>query len=219
MPLFVREAELPDEPLVRLPPAPRPPLAVRRTPETTRSRATGQPSSRATAPRLAFTDDASSAVGSAAAAENTHQSSAQGHPVCVSSARRVSAALLDHAILLLIDFVVVYLTLQMAPVAVHDWRALPPLPLLTFLALVKLAYFWTFTAAGGQTIGKMATRIRVVTADDGRVGLARALQRTLAGCVSLTTLGVGFLPALAGVDRRALHDRVAGTRVVPMPTA
>jgi uncharacterized RDD family membrane protein YckC len=60
----------------------------------------------------------------------------------------------------------------------------------------------------------MAVRIRVI-ADDGR-GLdpARVIQRTFAGTLSVITLGLAFLPALLSEDRRALHDRVAGTRVV-----
>ena len=39
----------------------------------------------------------------------------------------------------------------------------------------------------------------------------RAVRRSLA---LLGTLGAGFLPAVLGDDRRAIHDRVAGTRVV-----
>jgi uncharacterized RDD family membrane protein YckC len=67
---------------------------------------------------------------------------------------------------------------------------------------------------GGQTIGKMAVGIRVIA--DGRDSLdgGVAVQRTLAGVLSVLTFGLGFVPALFGSDRRALHDRLSRTRVV-----
>ena len=67
---------------------------------------------------------------------------------------------------------------------------------------------------GGQTVGKMATGIRVVAEDDRDVEPAKAIQRTLAALASVATVGIGFAPALFAGDRRTLHDRVAGTRVV-----
>jgi uncharacterized RDD family membrane protein YckC len=87
-----------------------------------------------------------------------------------------------------------------------------------FLLLVKLAYFSAFTAVGGQTIGKMATRIRVVTAEDQTVDGPLAVKRTLAGAISAVTFGLGFVPALIGPERRALHDRLTHTRVVALPS-
>jgi uncharacterized RDD family membrane protein YckC len=53
-----------------------------------------------------------------------------------------------------------------------------------------------------------------VVADNGApVDAAGAMRRTSAGLVSFQLLGFGFIPALFG-DHRALHDRLAGTRVV-----
>ena len=100
-----------------------------------------------------------------------------------------------------------------------DLLILPLVPLVAFLLLVKLSYFAAFTAVGGQTIGKMAMRIRVVTAEDGTVNGPLAVKRTLAGVASAVTLGIGFLPALLGSERRALHDRLTHTRVVALPSA
>ena len=98
-----------------------------------------------------------------------------------------------------------------------DWAALPPVPLVAFLLLVKLSYFCAFTAVGGQTIGKMAARIRVVTTEDAAIDGARAVKRTLAAAVSAALLGLGYLPALIGSERLALHDRVTRTRVIALP--
>ena len=78
-----------------------------------------------------------------------------------------------------------------------------------FLMMVKGSYFCVFTMLGGQTVGKMATGIWVVTDNDQEVEPARAVQRTLAALASVATVGIGFAPVLFAGDRRALHDRVA----------
>jgi uncharacterized RDD family membrane protein YckC len=136
-----------------------------------------------------------------------------------SAAARAGAAVIDHVILGAVDAAVIYFTLRIAGVTAEDWRLLPPAPLAAFLVLVKCAYFAAFTAVGGQTIGKMARGIRVVADDERPLDLLRALQRTLAGLVSSLPLGLGYLPALVAGDRRALHDRIARTRVVALPSA
>jgi uncharacterized RDD family membrane protein YckC len=202
-----------DEPLIRMPAAPRPPLAVRRTPETPRLRAVPKPARRSGAeaaaahapdpePVLNFQD------------EPLARSKSHASAVAAEGSRRLTAAAIDHAILLSIDAVVVYLTLQMAALTVAEWRILPVLPLLTFLGLVKGAYFCAFTLVGGQTIGKMAARIRVVTLDGRELDPARAIRRTLAGALSVLSLGLTFIPVLLTADRRAVHDLVARTRVI-----
>ena len=132
--------------------------------------------------------------------------------------RRFGAAIVDLAILLTIDIAVVYFTLRMAALTNGDWRMLPPVPMLAFLAILKLAYFWAFTSIGGQTIGKMAARIQVVADDDVPLDPARAVRRVLTGAVATLAFGLGFIPALIGPDRRPLHDRVARTRVIPRPS-
>ena len=56
--------------------------------------------------------------------------------------------------------------------------------------------------------------LRVVAADNRTLSGAAALRRTLASLVSVVTGGLGYLPGLVGRDRRAIHDRLAGSRVV-----
>jgi uncharacterized RDD family membrane protein YckC len=91
---------------------------------------------------------------------------------------------------------------------------LPPIPLGAFLLLLNGGYLVAFTAAGGQTIGKMMTGVRVMGDDGQRVDVAGAVLRG-AGCLlSIVTLGLGYLPVFFSADARALHDRIAGTRVV-----
>ena len=109
---------------------------------------------------------------------------------------------------------VVYFTFQIAGLPFSAWRTIPLVPLALFLMMVKGSYFCVFTMLGGQTVGKMATGIRVVDEHDRDVEPSRAVQRTLAALASVATVGIGFAPVLFAGDRRTLHDRVAGTRVV-----
>ncbi len=231
LPLFTPGSEDDDQPLIKLPAAPRPPLAVRRTPETPRLRAVPKATRRAGAeaaarlvadpePVLEFPDDSAEVPAQPeplTAPARRRVQPVQG--VTSGAGRRIAAALVDHAILLGIDAVVVYLTLKMAALTIAEWNALPLAPLLLFLGMVKAAYFCAFTLVGGQTVGKMAARIRVVSLDGGELDPPRVIRRTLAGAVSLLTLGAGFIPALVSADRRALHDHMARTRVVELPSA
>jgi uncharacterized RDD family membrane protein YckC len=229
-PLFDPREEEDDEPLIRFPATPRAPLSVRRTPEQPRLR----PPSRSLRPdspplSLEFSEDSYAAPepGLDAPIERIapieqlrHALAARGtiEPLVSSMPRRIAAGVTDHVILFGIDLIVLYSTLRMAGLTMGDWALLPPVPMIGFLLLLKLSYFGAFTAACGQTIGKMAAHIRVV-ADDAPLDPARAIRRTMISGVSLLALGAGFIPAILDPDHRALHDRMARTRVVELPSA
>jgi uncharacterized RDD family membrane protein YckC len=204
-----------DMPLISLPVAPRAPLAVRRTPAAPRLRAVPR-LARGAEPALNFIGDPGEDETPAPLRAARPAPPAEGSREV--GGRRIAAAAIDHAILLAIDLSVVYFTLRIAGLERGDIGALPIAPLLTFLGLLKLAYFTAFTAVGGQTIGKMALQVRVV-GDNVEVDGVRALRRTCAAALSLLPLGLGFLPALVGDDRRALHDRLTHTRVIGLPSA
>jgi uncharacterized RDD family membrane protein YckC len=221
LPLFPRQRSRADEPRVKLPAAPRPPVAVRRTPDTPRRKAPFaaiRPLHEAEPP-LEFSEPPVPVAAPIVASMSRTRTTIASATLETSGAKaRAMAALIDLAMLGAIDLAVLYFTLAMAGLTMGEWRVLPVLPLLAFLVLVKFAYFAMFTAFGGQTIGKMAARIRVVADDDRYVEPARALQRTAAALGSVLTLGAGFIPALVSPNRRALHDRVAHTRVVALPS-
>jgi uncharacterized RDD family membrane protein YckC len=192
------------------PPAARQPLAVRRsTSEVPRNRP------RTTRPVRTFDFDTSSEPKSsqAAAAATETIASLMESP---SLGARVGAGLIDLLLLIGIDVAVVYLTLRVTGLqnTVDDLRVLPAIPFVGFLAIVAFSYVAAFTVAGGQTIGKMLLSLRVI-GDDGRpVDAAGGMLRAL-GCMLVPiTLGLSYLPALFTSDHRALHDRLAGTRVV-----
>jgi uncharacterized RDD family membrane protein YckC len=215
LPLFPPGRAGDDEPLIRLPAAPRAPLAVRRTPDAQRLRAFARSAPRESEPGFEFVPAAAERGGAAALPVGRARAVAAG--VAASGAwARLQAVAIDHAILLAIDASVVYFTLKIAALTLADWRLVPLAPLMAFLLLLKFTYFSAFTAVGGQTIGKMGSGIRVIADDGTLVDPSRAVRRTLAGAVSLLTLGAGFAPAIFGADRRALHDRLAHTRVVTL---
>jgi uncharacterized RDD family membrane protein YckC len=66
----------------------------------------------------------------------------------------------------------------------------------------------------GATLGKMAAKIRVVTADGGKVSYGRATGRYFAKLLSAFTCLIGFIMAAFDEEKRALHDRICNTRVI-----
>jgi uncharacterized RDD family membrane protein YckC len=237
LPLFAPDAG-DDEPLVRLPATPRPPLAVRRTPETPRLRPmTTLDRSAHEDAVLQFVEEPGDEVAGeeddvvaddfeapaaatpfAVPISTLRRPSFRADPAADTSpfGRRATAAIIDHGILLGIDLVVLYFTLRLTDLTFADWRVLPWLPLAAFLLSVKVAYLSAFTTAGGQTIGKMATHIRVVSEDGGALDPGRALRRAVIELASIATAGAPFLTAIADPLRRGAHDRAAGTRVVAL---
>lgn len=83
----------------------------------------------------------------------------------------------------------------------------------TFLPL-RMLYFVGFHGALGATPGKMLFGMRVVRADGEALSVPRALGRYLAEMLSAAALGAGYLITPFHPERRALHDLVAGTRVI-----
>ena len=189
------------------PPEPRAPLSVRRaTPEVPKSRSRGV-RERFKEPMLSLEwlpgDDSGSAARSDAAAAPASEPA--------GSRSRISAALLDAGILVAVDVVVIYFTLQLTMV---NLGSLSLTPLVMFLSLLNGGYLVVFTAGSGQTLGKMAAGIRVVSVEHVRVSVGSAVLRTAAYVLSALPAGLGFLPGFFGRERRALHDHLAGTRVV-----
>jgi uncharacterized RDD family membrane protein YckC len=135
--------------------------------------------------------------------------------------RRLIAGFIDATIIAAMNAAVLYFTLKVCalPLTLEGLGALPAAPLAGFLLLLNAGYFVTFTAAVGQTIGKMATGLKIVPASAGGIeangpNFSFAILRTAAYAASILPIGLGFLPALFAKDRRALHDRLADTRVI-----
>ena len=97
-------------------------------------------------------------------------------------------------------------------------RALPsfglPLMAIAFpmLCLIYFVFFWGYR---GATPGKSLLAI-VVESEDGEspIGYQRAALRALGYVASLLIMGLGFALIAFSDDKRGLHDRIAGTRVM-----
>jgi uncharacterized RDD family membrane protein YckC len=201
-----------DTPLMTKPRPARPPLSVRRTtPEIPRTRL---------GPSTVRPDDAELAFPSETG-EDEHDRTVTvasfRAPEVVGAAtagRRLLATLIDLLVLGSINAVVLYLTLALSGLTFTEVSVLPVMPIAAFFAILDGGYLVAFVAATGQTIGGMVAGIRVVGNDAQRVSVPAAVLRALGCGVSLLTAGLGYLPAFVTADRRALQDRISGTRVV-----
>ena len=66
----------------------------------------------------------------------------------------------------------------------------------------------------GQTLGKMAMKVRVVRPDGSPISTGQAwgrvVMRTVLGCLVIAD----YIPAFFTQDKTTLHDMIAGTRVI-----
>lgn len=148
----------------------------------------------------------------AAALRREHSSDSAG-PL-----KRVTAAIVDAALLAALSAGIVWTTLRWCDLTWSQASLLPIAPVAALLLTMVLGYLFMFTAAGGQTLGKMVAGIRVVDAgvagDGGEpLSMRQAMYREILSIPSVLLVGAGFIPALFG-DERGVHDRIAATRVV-----
>ena len=211
LPLFGPPIPDDDRPLITKASPPRAPLSVRRaTPEMPRLRT--EP--RLQALNLALDSDSGS-IGPPVLPEERALTADDADSYRDASVwLRLVAVVLDLIILAAVDALVIYLTMQICGISMDDADILPKGPLVAFLLLQNCGYLVAFTA-GGQTLGKMATGIRVVPSDaDASLDVGRALLRTFMWIVLAIPAGLGFVSTFVSRDHRGLHDRFAGTRVV-----
>lgn len=131
---------------------------------------------------------------------------------------RAGAIVIDGFLLGLVYFGFAFGAVQvlgLTPKAMRSDRAFALF--LILVVAVQGAYFTVLTGLSGQTIGKMAAGIRVVTKQGRAVGYLRSLWRWGAYILSSLSLGLGFLLVAFNRRRRGLHDFVSGTRVVYLP--
>lgn len=77
-----------------------------------------------------------------------------------------------------------------------------------------IAYTTFFIGRYGATPGKMICKLKVVTPSGGRVTYLRAFARYFGELVSGMILLIGYIMAAFDDEKRALHDRICGTRVI-----
>jgi len=79
---------------------------------------------------------------------------------------------------------------------------------------IPASYVTFFLGKYGATPGKMACKLKVVTAGNDRVSYPRAFGRYFAEILSGLILGIGYFMAAFDDQKRTLHDRICDTRVI-----
>jgi uncharacterized RDD family membrane protein YckC len=82
------------------------------------------------------------------------------------------------------------------------------------LFTIPVVYEGLMLSRNGQTLGKMALGIKVVTADGGDISRGQAWGRALMRLVLNFCLLIDYIPAMFTPDKKTIHDMAAGTRVV-----
>ena len=136
---------------------------------------------------------------------------APGPPHAPSIARRLASALYDLLLLVALVFIATWPFIAFFGDSTHGWRRHV---LQAWILVVVGAYFVWFWTHNGQTLPMKTWNIRIVAADGGRVGVARAIHRYLIALLGLAAAGLGFIWALFDRDRQFLHDRLARTALV-----
>ncbi len=142
-----------------------------------------------------------------------------------SFGRRFAAILIDGLLVtlpVLVPAVLVYLLLSLAHAqdrmleALRRESAFSAGWLTLGVGILYFLYEGLMLASGGQTVGKRAMRVKVVTAEGGDITAGQAWSRAVLRQILAIAPGLGLIDYLAaiGLERATLHDRVAKTRVV-----
>ena len=128
---------------------------------------------------------------------------------------RFAAKFVD-GLLLGIPFMIVYFLLVYRMVQAQrpdEFASILLLWELGFFA-VQATYEIVFVGHYGATPGKMLCRLRIVTADGGRVGYGRATGRYFASKLSEMVCYIGYIMVAFDSQKRGLHDHICSTRVI-----
>jgi uncharacterized RDD family membrane protein YckC len=98
----------------------------------------------------------------------------------------------------------------MDPDYAFSWIGTAPLVSLA----VGICYFVFFWTQYGATPGKMVLKLKVITPEGGLISAGQAVGRYFSQILSGLILCIGFMMAGWDDEKRALHDRIAGTRVI-----
>jgi len=123
--------------------------------------------------------------------------------------RRLVGYIIDSFILYFVNIIIGFVIVM--AMAAGSRGAATAAPIFGAIAglFVTVAYDALLTAARGQTLGKMALTIKVVSEDGGQVRTGQAWGRAFAKLIPFATV-----VALFNDERKGIHDMLAHTRVV-----
>lgn len=127
--------------------------------------------------------------------------------------RRLASMLYESILLFAIAFLATWLfQFAAGTLRIEGWRMHV---LQLFLLTVFAAYFLWCWLRGGQTLAMKTWRIRLVAkAGHGRLAPKAALLRFLFALLLVPTT-IGIFWAMVDRDRQFLHDRLAGSLLIP----
>lgn len=85
--------------------------------------------------------------------------------------------------------------------------------------LVQVGYFVCFWAWRGQTPGKWVMRLKITQFDGSPIGWGGALLRYCGYIISAMLIFIGFFWVALDSRRQGVHDKIAETFVVHIPTS
>jgi uncharacterized RDD family membrane protein YckC len=128
--------------------------------------------------------------------------------------RRLASMLYESMLLFAVAFLGTWLfQFAAGTLAIEGWRRHL---LQAFILAVFAAYFIWCWLRGGQTLAMKTWRIRLVTKDGHRrISPRTALLRFVYALFLVPTL-IGIFWAMVDRDRQFLHDRLAGSLLIPV---
>lgn len=137
--------------------------------------------------------------------------------ITLPSIRRRLASMLYESLLLLGVLSVTFMVPNLL-LGIGFGITLPGGVLLGHVAVVCGTYFLWFWSHGGQTLAMRTWKLQLTTPDAVPPAPTFLLLRYLLAWPSLLFYGAGIVWALFDRDHQFMHDRLAGTRIVFLPT-
>lgn len=83
-----------------------------------------------------------------------------------------------------------------------------------YLLIVSYLYFTWQWRHGGQTLGMLAWKIKLVDTNSQNVSWKKATIRYLLAIISLVCIGAGFIWSIFDNAKLTFHDRYSGSRLI-----
>ena len=132
---------------------------------------------------------------------------------------RVVATFIDAFIVFTLQFILGSILAFAGVAAMSDNTATGGIAIVVqlFGFAISFGYYVFFTGYCGQTPGKMALRIKVISKDGSPIGYGRAAFREIpAKFISGLIFGIGYLMVAFDEQKQGLHDRMANTYVIKL---
>jgi uncharacterized RDD family membrane protein YckC len=126
---------------------------------------------------------------------------------------RLTAVLVDGVLFVLVEVLLAFFAGLVWGPGIVDVPVFRP-TVSVFMLVFGAAYYLVMHALFGQTLGKMLLDLHVIEVDGRPLTLGTAALRSFGYSISALTFGIGFVLAGLRRDKRALHDLIAGSRVV-----